>query len=161
MIADSLLRLPAATRPGTFAALMTLYESNYVRLGWLFDFDAPIPLSATSTKADDIPLYLDVLEQTRYTTTIRLTYLFEEDGEQIPDPDLRVRIYHDARMVEAMACTRTHRHKALRDFDTGPGGELARRWDRNVMLNKWLEYCADKGHRFLYKISPLAIIPNS
>lgn len=140
---------------------MTLYESNYVRLGWLFDLDSQLPAAVVSADADDISLYMDVLERARYTTTIRLTYFFDEDGERIADPDLHIRIYHDARLVEARACTRRHRHEALRLFDTEPGAELARRWDRNVMLNKWLEYCVDRGHRFPQKISPLAIIPNS
>ena len=26
--------------------------------------------------------------------------------------------------------------------------ELHQRWTRNMMLNKWLEYCAERGHRF-------------
>ena len=161
MIADSLLRLPKASRPGSFAALMTLYESNFIRLGWLLAIDAPIPESAVSANTDDIPLYLDVVERARYTTTIRLTYYFEEDGRKIADPNLQVRIYNDARLVEALACTRHHRHEMLREFDTGPGAELARRWDRNVMLNKWLEYCVDLGHKFSEKIRPLEPISNS
>ena len=28
------------------------------------------------------------------------------------------------------------------------GESLAARWARNVMLNKWLEYCVERGHRF-------------
>jgi uncharacterized protein YqiB (DUF1249 family) len=47
-----------------------------------------------------------------------------------------------------MACRSHHLHRALKAFDTGPGEELSRRWIRNCMLNKWLEYCADHGHRF-------------
>ena len=26
--------------------------------------------------------------------------------------------------------------------------ELDQRWARNTMLNKWLEYCVERGHRF-------------
>jgi uncharacterized protein YqiB (DUF1249 family) len=26
--------------------------------------------------------------------------------------------------------------------------ELGDRWLRNVMLNKWLDYCVERGHRF-------------
>jgi uncharacterized protein YqiB (DUF1249 family) len=26
--------------------------------------------------------------------------------------------------------------------------ELGDRWLRNVMLNKWLDYCFERGHRF-------------
>ena len=81
----------------------------------------------------------------------------EQCGERVADPDLLVRIYHDALMAEAMACTRHHRHAALKEFDTRPGAELSRRWTRNVMLNKWLEYCVDKGHRFFPSSEDIAI----
>ena len=148
MIADSMLRLPRPTRAGSFAALMSLYESNYVRLGWLVSDLSGLDNAMVSTPADDLPLYLDLLDESRYTTTVRLTYMFDEQGQAVPDPDLRVRLYHDARMAEAMDCTRHHLHAALRRFDSEPATELSRRWTRNVMLNKWLEYCADKGHVF-------------
>lgn len=148
MIADSLLRLPCGTRPGSFAALMSLYESNYIRLGWLLSDLSAIGNVLLSAPADDLPLHLLLVERSRYTTTVRLTYYFDECGERVADPDLLVRIYHDALLAEAMACSQRHRHEALKGFDTRPGAELSRRWTRNVMLNKWLEYCLDKGHRF-------------
>ncbi len=148
MISDSVVNLGRMTRPGSFAALMTLYESNHIRLGWLVpDLVDPAP-AAVSDVPGDLPLYLTRLERSRYTTTACLTYYFEDDGGRIADPDLRIRIYHDACLVEAMACTHQHRHDALRRLDPGPSAELSRRWVRNVMLNKWLEYCADQGHRF-------------
>jgi uncharacterized protein YqiB (DUF1249 family) len=28
------------------------------------------------------------------------------------------------------------------------GEGLDARWARNVLLNKWLEYCVERGHRF-------------
>jgi uncharacterized protein YqiB (DUF1249 family) len=64
----------------------------------------------------------------------------------VPDPDLSVRVYHDARMAEALACGASQRHPLLATFETQRGSELERRWSRNMMLNKWLEYCADRGH---------------
>ena len=148
MIADSLLRLPRAARPGSFAALMSLYESNYVRLGWLLPDPRRFSGHLVSRVPDDLLLHLQLLERSRYTTTVRMTYFFDETEGRVADPDLKIRIYHDARMAEAMECTRHHRHRALKGFDTRPGGELSRRWARNVMLNKWLEYCSEQGHRF-------------
>ncbi len=102
-----------------------------------------------SEAADDLPLYLTLVERSRYTTTVRMTYFFDEEEGRVADPDLSVRVYHDALLVEARACTHRHRHEALKSFDTRPGAELSRRWVRNVMLNKWLEYCVEKGHRLL------------
>jgi len=157
MIADSLLRLPCLARPGSFAALMSLYESNFVRLGWLLPDPRRIVGPMVSDSAHDLPLHLSLVERSRYTTTVRMTYYFDDADGPVADPDLFVRIYHDALLVEAMACTHRHRHEALRPFDTRPGAELSRRWVRNVMLNKWLEYCVEKGHRLLPAQRDMAI----
>ncbi len=35
MIADQWCKTSWQARPGSFVSLMTLYESNFVRLGWL------------------------------------------------------------------------------------------------------------------------------
>ena len=127
---------------------MTLYESNFIRLGWLVSDPRADCGVRESHVSQDCPLYFELIERCRYTTTVRLTYLFSDDGTPVADPDLTIRIYHDARMAEAMACVNQRRHSALSQFATGTGSQLERRWARNNMLNKWLEYCADKGHRF-------------
>jgi uncharacterized protein YqiB (DUF1249 family) len=56
---------------------------------------------------------------------------------------MRVRIYHDAHLVEAQSLQRSPR-----DRRGSPERELDQRWARNMMLNKWLEYCVERGHRF-------------
>jgi len=148
MFTDSVITLPRPTRPKTFTGLMTLYESNYLRLGWLIEDLERIAPAQVSRPPGDLPLFLDLLDVSRYTTTLRLTYFFDEDGQSVADPDLVVRIYHDARLVETLNCTARHRHSLLGRFRTAPGQEMRRRWDRNMMLNKWLEYCSEIGHRF-------------
>lgn len=148
MIADGSIALPRPTQPGSFTALMHLYESNYLRLHWLFDDVRHLPAALCSRVRADLPLHLEVLERSPYTTTLRLTYFFEDGCGRVADPDLSIRVYHDAGLAEAMACRPRHLHHALQQFDTGPGDELNRRWARNNMLNKWLEYCYDQGHRF-------------
>lgn len=147
-VEDGAIALPRPTRPGSFTGLMTLYESNFVRLGWLVSDPDSDCGTRRSTTPNDCPLYLELLENCRYTTTVRLTYYFAEEGMEVADPDLTIRIYHDAHLAEAMACANQRRHSGLGKFATGTGSELERRWARNNMLNKWLEYCADKGHRF-------------
>ncbi len=37
MIADQWCETSWRARPGSFVSLMTLYESNFVRLGWIVD----------------------------------------------------------------------------------------------------------------------------
>ncbi|MDQ2068395.1 DUF1249 domain-containing protein [Natronospira bacteriovora] len=128
---------------------MSLYEGNYRRLRTLVEaLDAP-PAHAISRVPGDLPLHLEVLERCPYTSTLRLTYWFDADREPVwPDPDLIVRIYHDARMAEVTSCCEFHRHRILRPWVTPGGEEIRQRWARNQMFHKWLEFCIENGHRF-------------
>ena len=66
----------------------------------------------------------------------------------VADPDLRVRVYLDARMVEVLGWINAPRHDTLRQLMSDSSGELDRRWSKNIMFGKWLEYLHDMGHRF-------------
>lgn len=131
----------------SFAGLMTLYESNYLRLARLVVPLSDPPDEAVSRTRGDQPLHLETLERCRYTSTLRLTYWFGHDGQALPDPDLIVRVYHDARMSEVTSCCEFHRHRILRPWITPGGEEIRERWARNQMFHKWLEYCLERGHR--------------
>ena len=61
---------------------------------------------------------------------------------------MRVRVYHDAHLVEAHEWAGSHAQPVLKALRTHAERELDQRWARNVMLNKWLEYCVERGHRF-------------
>lgn len=135
-------------RPGSFVSLMSLYESNYIRLAWLVPDLHGVVGSQVSRVAGDCALHLDVDERARYTTTLRLTYVFDDAGVPLADPDLQIRVYHDARLAEVQACARWHRHSLLESLRSELARELGDRWLRNVMLNKWLDYCFERGHRF-------------
>ncbi|PZN31197.1 MAG: DUF1249 domain-containing protein [Proteobacteria bacterium] len=140
-------------RPGSFVSLMSLYESNYIRLAALVPPAvmwplAPVSEAAVSHVPGDCPLHLRIEDRSRYTTTLTLTYLFEDDAGTLCDPDLRIRVYHDARLAEAHACARWHRHAVLAALRSELARALGERWLRNMMLNKWLDYCAERGHRF-------------
>jgi hypothetical protein len=127
---------------------MTLYESNFVRLGWLVDELREISTERVSRVASDCDLFLTPLELSRYTSVFRLTYQFESDGSFQRDPDLEVCVYHDARLAEVRSFRGFRRHPQLSKLQSGLKRELDQRWARNMMLNKWLEYCAERGHRF-------------
>jgi uncharacterized protein YqiB (DUF1249 family) len=97
---------------------------------------------------DDCDLRLSVTERSPYTTSFDLTYLFTEGDGVVTYPDMRVRVYHDARLVEAQEWASQHDHQALKALRGQAERELDQRWARNTMLNKWLEYCIDRGHGF-------------
>ncbi|MHB1241505.1 MAG: DUF1249 domain-containing protein [Gammaproteobacteria bacterium] len=132
----------------SFAGLMALYETNYARLQKLVPHLHTIRGPEAASSAGALDLYLEVLDRTRYTTTLSLTYYFRHDGESVAEPDARIRIYHDARMAEVLGC-RDHRTGVRAGGVAGSAGlMLARRWEVNLFLEKWLNYCLRQDYDF-------------
>jgi len=148
MVTDQWCHASWRAEPGSFVSLMTLYESNFVRLGWLIGDLRAVLQGAVSRVAADCDLHLVPMQHSRYTSAFRLTYEFEHDGAALQDPDLEICVYHDARLAEVRSFRGFRRHPQLNRLHGGLERELDRRWTRNMMLNKWLEYCAERGHRF-------------
>jgi uncharacterized protein YqiB (DUF1249 family) len=147
MVVDSLLVPQCIYRPGSFTGLMTLYEINYIKLNQLATaLEWPVDAIVSSSPRDS-DLHAEIVRREPYTTTLRLTYWFDDArGESAPDPDLIVRIYHDARLVEAVSSRDAHRHSKLRELASSSSAELDRRWRLNILLNKWLDYLFEVGH---------------
>lgn len=148
MIADQWCETSWRAQPGSFVSLMTLYESNFVRLRWLVRDLRSITTCTVSRAESDCDLYLTPLELSRYTSVFRLTYEFDREAACVRDPDLEVCVYHDARLAEVRSFRGFQRHPRLSRLESTVKRELDQRWTRNMMLNKWLEYCAERGHHF-------------
>ena len=144
--------------PRSFVALMGLYESNYIRFGWLAGRPGELAGSHRSSAHGDCDLLLTVTARSPYTSIVNLTYRLPHGQGDRQYPDMTVRIYHDAHLVEAQPWNSVHSHApapggahvqpAARARRPSPERELDQRWARNMMLNKWLEYCVERGHRF-------------
>lgn len=148
-LADSLLLPECVYRPGSFSALMLLYESNFLKFSALVGTLDDGHHKWISRVRGDNDLHLERIQAEAYTMTYRMTYWLREPGKaEAKDPDLTVRIYHDAAQAEALSCQYGHRHRLLRELASSHRGELSRRWQINMMLNKWLDYLLDSGHGF-------------
>jgi hypothetical protein len=131
--------------PATVGALLDLCEENYQLLRTIAPYLRSLQGCQRAGAALMGPdLHLEILAQSRYTTTLRLTYYFDELAGRSADPDATLRVYHDARQVEVLDL----RQRALptaRAF-TPPG--LDRKWKANLFVSKWLWFCVVGGYRF-------------
>ena len=128
--------------------LMAIYECNYIRLRQLIPDIAAVGKGACSLTTGALDLYLSVTERNRYTTTLTLTYHFEDELGRFPAPDLQIRIYHDARLAEVLSCGR-RRGQRNAEYDSWRRDyNLYDKWRINRFLQKWLGYCLRQGHRF-------------
>ena len=149
MLLDSHLVPETIAKPRSFVGLMALYESNYIRLLGLIPELERLDGCFRSRVAGDCDLHVEILERSRYTVTLSLTYHFETDDGLLVDPDMTVRAYLDGQLAEVLGIGRRQRHPALRRLVREHREELDRRWQRNMVLNKWLDYLAEQGHLVL------------
>ncbi|MEX0976359.1 MAG: DUF1249 domain-containing protein [Woeseia sp.] len=128
---------------------MMLYESNFIRLRQIIPELERLDGYYQSRVAGDCDLHLEILDRSRYTVTLSLSYFFHIDGTRFADPDVKIRVYLDGNLAEAMSLCGEHRHAELRRLTRVHGAELGARWRRNIVLNKWLDYLLDSGHLIL------------
>ncbi len=139
----------ASPLPNSFSGLMEMYEGNYIRLRKLLGDKGKIPEVAVSRVVNGMDVYLQVLEQTKYTSTIALTYYFSDVKEGfLAYPNLKIRIYYDALQAEVMSQAYKRRDPNFRSFNHDIDASLLKRWRMNRFLYKWLSYCDRQGHSF-------------
>ena len=149
MLLDCQLVPQTIIKPKSFVGLMSMYESNYLRLLRLIPELERLDGCYRSRVAGDCDLYVEIIERCRYTVTLSLTYFFEDSAGRVADPDMVVRAYLDGQLAESMSLSGDHRHAEFRRLVREHRLELDVRWQRNVLLNKWLEYLTDQGHLIL------------
>ncbi len=142
MLADTeSVRCGQIVTPRSFAGLMELYEQNYLRLRRIAP-DLDFADEMISIAPGHLDLYLSVVERCKYTTFLRMTYRFRHQDRLICEPDLHLRIYHDARTAEAQDRLDRQHHR-IRNGET-----LEEKWRLNRFLYKWLGFSLHQGHRF-------------
>ncbi|MGH8282821.1 MAG: DUF1249 domain-containing protein [Gammaproteobacteria bacterium] len=136
-------------RSRSFAGLMTLYEGNYARLRQLLGNLLRLRPILVSVSPTDLSIHVTLYKCSRYTSSLRMTYWLDLGGHSAADPDLLLRIYHDARLVEAVGCCEQTQHASFKGLSSTASSELERRWALNILLSKWLEHCLDHQHIFI------------
>jgi uncharacterized protein YqiB (DUF1249 family) len=105
--------------------------------------------TAVSASAHDLDLHLTIDAVTRYT--LDFSCRFDDPEGYVADP-ICACAFTSTRAWLRRAGSRP-RHETLRQLMKDSRGELDRRWSKNIMLGKWLDYLYDMGHRF--RSSPL------
>lgn len=134
----------------TFAALMDLYEHNFMRLKKLLPDLGCVEQSGISSVAGCLDLHVSVLEQSKFTSLITLSYCFNREAAKVMEPNLVIRVYHDVAMAEVLSGELHHGQLKLKNL---PETAISERWQLNRFLYKWLGFCLHIGHTFDSKSS--------
>ena len=135
--------LPMLSR---FGWLMGLYAENHARMQRLFEAGDLACGHYVSQVGDGLDVHLHVLEQHAYTTELRLSSGLLDPQTGMADPSASLRLYRDARQVEATHCYAGRRWQDVIGMYPPPRRVLDHRLRMNTFLGKWLQYLAERGH---------------
>ncbi len=126
-----------------------LCDSNYQRIARLRQLEARgLPVS-------EIELYreseyfgrvrIQLLQKARYTETLLLEQV-HNGGRWLNNPQMTVRVYHDAVMAEVISCYRDRHIAAVNDYPNRFMHHPDEKVQVNGFLADWLNFCLRFGH---------------
>lgn len=135
------------------ASQMAECEANYARIMQLLpdmqtidcrEFGVEMPGNSPAR------LSFTVTERCKYTTMLdieqKVSYISTLSGSLDDIASFSLRIYHDARMAEVVAC---NRHRPIRPRYDYPNDKMYHRDEKaqlNQFLGEWLSHCLKFGH---------------
>lgn len=133
-------------RLSRFGWLMALYAENHRLLTRLFEPADLAPGCYVSGIGDGLDLRMALTARHPYTVELRLSYAMLDPVTGEPDPSAFVRLYRDARQVEATHCYVGRRWQDVIGMYPPAAEVLDHRMRMNTFLGKWLQYLAERGH---------------
>ncbi|MFC4656321.1 MULTISPECIES: DUF1249 domain-containing protein [Rheinheimera] len=89
---------------------------------------------------------VEVLERCKYTVTVRIE-LLKEQSKPWFHPQFEVRLYHDARMAEVLACQHVRQLRAVYSYPNVDMLLPDEKVQINLLLRDWLKLCARRGYQ--------------
>lgn len=125
-------------------------ESNFAKLSQLIPDLLELDRDAVAFSSfGKPPLRLTLIERSRYTLTVDLSYCFDGSPQRTADPELRIRAYLDGKCAEAFPCpSELTRRRSSNLVWAQPAAILEEKWSLNYFLGRWLDHCLSSEYRF-------------
>jgi uncharacterized protein YqiB (DUF1249 family) len=126
-----------------------LCDGNYMRLHRLRKLEVNgQPMSEFELRSQEQyfgRVRIQVLQMAKFTETLLLEQIHNA-GRWLNNPQLTVRVYHDAAMAEVISCYRDRQIAAVNDYPNRFMHHPDEKVQVNSFLADWLDYCLRFGH---------------
>lgn len=127
----------------TYSSLSDVFELNFKKISRLVPLLPSVKGDLIGIKKPSNDLYLLYHEKSKYTGTYTLTHRVNSSHGVINRPDIRFKLYFDAKLLEVDSIckeTRINSHHPL----INDCSDLAFQLELNVFMLRWLDYCLDR-----------------
>jgi len=127
----------------TYSSLSDVFELNFKKISRLVPLLPSVKGDLIGIKKPSNDLYLLCHDKSKYTGTYTLTHRVNSSHGVINRPDIRFKLYFDAKLLEVDSIckeTRINSHHPL----INDCSDLAFQLELNVFMLRWLDYCLDR-----------------
>ncbi|QBL10842.1 DUF1249 domain-containing protein [Rheinheimera sp. D18] len=119
-------------------------ERNYAQLNRYLANDAEDGQSTLIQVSEQHQYRISVTDVARFTTTLQIELV--DNQQQFFRPHFVVRLYHDAKLAEVLACQQISQFKARYDYPNVDMLLPDEKRQINLLLRDWLKLCAQQGY---------------
>lgn len=123
---------------------LSLCERNYAQLRHLLPQQPLCGAQRQFQLAEQHYYRLTITDVARFTTTVSI--VSEGETTAFYQPAFEVRLYHDARVAEVIACQHVKRFKAVYDYPNSDMLLPDEKRQINQLLRDWLKMCISQGY---------------
>ncbi|CAG9000438.1 MAG: hypothetical protein CENE_02433 [Candidatus Celerinatantimonas neptuna] len=137
--------------------LMQIYAANYLLFCRMFPTDLEVGellilrLSYHFEESCSGLLELKCREQTPYTSVFSIHQKFSKTLSGLSEPEMVIRLYHDAALAEVCSSQQISRLKPRYDYPNNHMYQQDEKQQVNQFLYDWLQYCL--AHRVAVDVS--------
>jgi uncharacterized protein YqiB (DUF1249 family) len=127
----------------TYSNLSDVFELNFKKISRLVPLLPSVKGDLIGIKKPSNDLHLLCHEKSKFTGTYTLTHKVNSSHGVINRPDIRFKLYFDAKLLEVDSIckeTRINSHHPL----INDCSDLAFQLELNVFMLRWLDYCLDR-----------------
>ena len=126
-----------------YSSLSEVFEINFKKISRLVPLLPSVKEDLIAIKKPSNDLFLICHEKSKYTGTFTLTHKINSSHEVINRPDIRFKIYFDAKLLDVTSICKETRinlyHPSINDCS-----DLSFQLELNVFMLRWLDYCLDR-----------------
>ena len=127
----------------SYSNICDLFELNFKKIFRLVPLLPSIKNDCIAVKSLLNNLHLICHDKSPYTATYTLTHMTKTQGKIINRPDIRFKIYFDAKLLEVISICKDTRinnsHPLLNNCS-----DLAFQFELNLFMLRWIDYCLDR-----------------
>ncbi|MFQ3334218.1 MAG: hypothetical protein ACI8XI_000893 [Woeseiaceae bacterium] len=145
---DHQINPQAIVKPNSFIGLMTLYESNYLKLFDLVPNFRDLEGTYIANTPNENDILFTINEKTKHTISFSMSYIFEDSLGIEFEPNMKVNVYLDGRLAQVSGINEDQNNSIFNKIAHSHGDIINLLWRNNMIFNKWLEHIGDKEYYF-------------